>query len=322
MNAALPAQFAESASVEKSLPAHRLMCSADLGWRSLLARHYADPAEAEQFTTTPTRDLLVVTVTGGRYTIESRQGRTWARRHYRSGAIGVTAPGHSSTLRWRSLSHEPMRSLHLFLAAGLVEDTVEEFRAARLSSPVLPDALLLRDPLVEHLAHRILRAMEDKAPALYADSLAQALVVHLLYGPDAHPSRPAGPAVRGGGPGGGLGGGLGGKALRQVIDYMHDHLQEDIGLDELAAQVHISKFHLLRRFAEATGTTPHRYLTELRTTRAAALLATTDRSVLDIALECGYRSPGRFAAAFRRHHGMTPTDYRRLRADRSAGEMP
>jgi transcriptional regulator GlxA family with amidase domain len=104
--------------------------------------------------------------------------------------------------------------------------------------------------------------------------------------------------------------GLNKRALRQITDYMRDHLSEDITLDELAAEVHISKYHLLRQFTKSTGLTPHRYLTALRISRAATLLVTTDGSVLHIAQACGYRSPSRFAATFRRQYGTTPTRFR------------
>jgi AraC family transcriptional regulator len=303
-----PHEFAESALVDNSLPARRLRCSCDLGWRSLLARYYSDPAEAEEFTTTPTSDLLLVVVTSGRYVIESRHGRSWARDEYHPGALGATAPGRTSTLRWRSMSSQPQESLHLFLAARLIEETARELEGSGSPMRKMPNELLLRDPLVEGFAHAILRAVEQKATALYADSLAQALVVHLLYGTGAGGGQPSGAGPL-------RAGGLGATVLRQVTDYMQDHLREDVTLDALAAEVHISKYHLLRQFSETTGLTPHRYLTELRISRAATLLATTDRGILHIAQACGYRSPSRFAAAFRRVYGTTPTHFRQHMSD-------
>ena len=81
-------------------------------------------------------------------------------------------------------------------------------------------------------------------------------------------------------------------------------------LDDLAAQVNLSKFHLLRMFAKSTGRTPHRYLVGLRPGRAANLLRHSTMPVVRIAAECGYRSPGQFSAVFRRVHGMSPRDYR------------
>jgi AraC family transcriptional regulator len=270
----------------------------------MLARRYCDPSETEEFTTTPTSDLLVVMVTSGRYVIQSRQRRLWHRDEYRPGSVGITAPGHGSTLRWRSLTSQPLTSLHLFLSSRLVESTLREFRQSGTRVRAMPDALSVQDPLVESVGRAVLRAVEHRAPALYADSLAQTLVAHLLLLAErgsftASPPRP------------GRTGGLDEGALRRITDYMHEHLHEDIMLDQLAAEVHISKYHLLRRFTTTTGLTPYRYLTGLRLAKAARMLLTTASSVLEIGQACGYRSSSRFAATFRRRYGMAPAEYRR-----------
>jgi AraC family transcriptional regulator len=98
------------------------------------------------------------------------------------------------------------------------------------------------------------------------------------------------------------------------VGHLHDRLAEEITLDDLAAVANLSKFHLLRRFRASTGRTPARFLTDLRTQRAALLLRTTDRPISTIAHQCGYRNPSQFAAAFRRRHGASPATYRRARS--------
>lgn len=73
---------------------------------------------------------------------------------------------------------------------------------------------------------------------------------------------------------------------------------------------HLSPFHFLRMFRQSTGTTPHRYVIDVRMRRAAEMLQRTDRPVSHVAAACGYQSPGHFAAAFRRHFGTTPASFR------------
>jgi AraC family transcriptional regulator len=288
------APFAASLRAADALPSALLLCSEALGWRSLLVRAYRDADEADEFVTPPSPDPLIVVVTRGRCVIESRNGGRLRRATYHPGSIGATAPGHQNVLRWHSISAEPLQSLHLHLSARLVEETAQELGSTGLRPP---DALLLDDALVVESARAIERAVRQDAPALYADSLAQMLAVHLLHGVKAEETvdRPSG---------------LGEAGVRRITSYMKEHLHEDVNLDDLAVQANVSKYHLLRLFKAATGHTPHRYLVWLRMMHAAHLLRYTQQSVLQIAVACGYRSPGQFAAGFRRQYGASPSDFR------------
>jgi AraC family transcriptional regulator len=92
---------------------------------------------------------------------------------------------------------------------------------------------------------------------------------------------------------------------------MRAHLGDDVTVDDLAAVARVSKFHFIRAFALAAGTTPYRYLRRMRLETAAGLLRRTRHSVARIALDCGYRSTGQFARAFRAEYGVPPTLFRR-----------
>ena len=293
---------AASLAAEVQLPGKRTASSVALGWRSLLVKAYAEPAHAEAFTTAATPDLLLVINLRGTFTMECRRAGGWSAALYRPGVIGATAPGGIATLRWRdSRSPEPSSSLHLHLSSGLLQDTAADLGHTCLSTQ-MPDALLLEDPFLLAAGRALLGAVERQADPLYGDSVAQALAAHLLCTP-----RPgADPARRPVGSGA-----LSGAALKRVVDHMHDHLGTEVDLDELAGVANISKFHFLRLFSQATGSTPHRYLIGLRMERAAQLMRTTGQTVQQAAAVCGYASPGKFAAAFRRFHGVTPTQFRR-----------
>lgn len=78
------------------------------------------------------------------------------------------------------------------------------------------------------------------------------------------------------------------RALQRVTDYMAEHLHDQIGLDDLAREAHLSKFHFLRAFKATMGTTPHRYLTQMRMERAAEILASKRHTVSAVASMCGY----------------------------------
>src|SRR5262249_21715738 len=68
-------------------------CSWARGWRSLLLRGYTDAPNADEFTTAPTEDPVLVLVTKGSCDIEARYRTGWQRAHYEKGHLGMTAAG-------------------------------------------------------------------------------------------------------------------------------------------------------------------------------------------------------------------------------------
>lgn len=276
------------------LPARLLEDSVGHGWKRVVARRYRDDACTDLFSTAPSLDPLVVLVTRATYRIESRSRCTPAEAVYRRGSVGVTAPHHSSRLRWDALTPEPLESVHLHLDTAMVAETADELGSRRAEAHL--DALVVDEPLLVGAAVQLSYALPRRAPALLGDSLAQVLAVHLLghrYEQVGHDR------------------GLPASSLRVVVEYLHAHLAEQVSLDDLSSVVNLSKYYLLRRFAASTGRTPARFLMELRLNRAAHLLRTTDLAVSVVAHQCGYRSPSQFSAAFRRVFDTPPTAYRR-----------
>jgi AraC family transcriptional regulator len=106
-------------------------------------------------------------------------------------------------------------------------------------------------------------------------------------------------------------GGLAGWQQKRVIDFMEEHLTEDISLSVLADLVRLSPYHFLRCFKHDFGEPPHRYWAARRIERAKALLANPGASITEIASDVGFSATSAFSAAFRRLTGQTPTDYRR-----------
>jgi AraC family transcriptional regulator len=100
------------------------------------------------------------------------------------------------------------------------------------------------------------------------------------------------------------------KQVQPLLAFAAAHLDEDVSLRVLAEQAGLSPFHLHRLFSEAAGETPKQYTLRLRLGRAAVLLLTSEESVLNIALSCGFQSHEAFCRAFRRRFGMAPRNYR------------
>lgn len=98
-------------------------------------------------------------------------------------------------------------------------------------------------------------------------------------------------------------------ALR-ARDYLHAHLEQDIGLDHLAMACGVDRFRLSRAFKAAFGLAPHAYLIQLRLARARHLLG-IGVSPADVAAGLGFADQSHLGRWFRRAYGLTPARYRR-----------
>src|SRR5689334_11280754 len=100
------------------------------------------------------------------------------------------------------------------------------------------------------------------------------------------------------------------RHLLRARDLADARYFEPLTVDEMAGAAGLSRAHFSREFRRAFGEPPHAYLLSRRLERAAALLRTTDRSVVDVCYSVGLRSLGSFTTSFRRAYGASPTAYR------------
>jgi AraC family transcriptional regulator, transcriptional activator FtrA len=96
-----------------------------------------------------------------------------------------------------------------------------------------------------------------------------------------------------------------------VQQWALEHLAERIGVPDMARAAHLSTRTLTRRFAEATGSSPARWLLEQRIAASAAILERTDTPVEDVGALVGIPSPAAFRRHFARIMGVPPSAYRR-----------
>lgn len=106
-------------------------------------------------------------------------------------------------------------------------------------------------------------------------------------------------------------GGLSDYQRLQVTDYIHDRLAEEIQLSDLADLLRLSQFHFSRLFKQSIGVTPYQYVLQQRVERAKQLLKTTNLSIMEIALLCGFSSHSHLGKWFRQLVGMTPKAFRK-----------
>jgi AraC-like DNA-binding protein len=198
------------------------------------------------------------------------------------------ATGELVWVPWQETAESCTPAVHPVLLMHSPYDTREADRV--MIVPSLP----AHDPLLQHLALVLQTAVEGEGVAgqIYAESLADALVVHFLKRYAA--VRPALQEVTGG---------LSPSKLRRTIAYIQAHLAQELSLATLAAVAQTSPAHFARLFKHATGLAPHQFVIRSRMAHARRLLAATDVSLIDIGLQLGCADQSHFTVLFRAHVG-------------------
>jgi len=102
------------------------------------------------------------------------------------------------------------------------------------------------------------------------------------------------------------------ESLQKAIDYIEGHLFEELSIEDISKEANSSAFHFQRTFSILTEINVAEYIRRRRLTLAANELTTTDSKIIDIAFKYGYDTPEAFAKAFRRQHGVTPSEARKF----------
>lgn len=248
-------------------------------------------------------DLVSVALSGHHHHTYFADGRLkWSRPHPAFHMNMVVA---GEQPRGVFKSDNPFSYLHVYVPHAMVERLAVESGAITSGGTVtLIDPMCSRDPFVESISRQIAREMRcaDGCSKMMMDSLGQQLVIRLirqhssLSGSDAFVANRAR--------------GYRDWRLRRAIEYLEDHLSDDVGLHEVAEVVGLSAARVTALFREGTGDPPHRWLMNRRFARACELLSHPSLSITEIAHRCGFASSQHLAAVTRRRLATTPTAYR------------
>lgn len=96
--------------------------------------------------------------------------------------------------------------------------------------------------------------------------------------------------------------------MNAAMEYIEDHLRDDIDYFEVARVARCSEYHFRRMFPFMTGVTLSEYIRRRRLSLAASELFNRNLSVADFAKKYGYNSPDAFTRAFKHWHGITPSE--------------
>lgn len=101
------------------------------------------------------------------------------------------------------------------------------------------------------------------------------------------------------------------NAIQSAVDYIEEHIADEITPEDAANYVYISPFYFQKGFAMLCGFTVAEYIRNRKLALAGAELASTDIKVIDAAVKYGYNSPDSFTKAFTRFHGISPSSVRK-----------
>ena len=215
-----------------------------------------------------------------------------------TGNLCLTPAGQTVGAHWE----KPLDNMGILLDPDFVVQTALENRFN--SNFEFTEIYKNKDPLIQHMGLTLLAEQNAETPSgrLYADSLIQTLILHLLKN---YSTANAASENQNGG--------LSGYKLRRVTEFINANLEEDLSLAEIAAVAELSQFHFARAFRKTTGLTPQQYVMQQRIERAKELLAKDDLPLVEISLRSGFKNQSHFTALFRKFTKLTPRTWRELK---------
>lgn len=100
--------------------------------------------------------------------------------------------------------------------------------------------------------------------------------------------------------------------VHRMISFLELESEESFSLERLAAEFHYSKEYMIRIFKKATGISPYQHWLSFRMKRSCDALRNGNRTIEEIALECGYRTVSGYSNQFKKKFGISPKEYRNL----------
>ena len=165
---------------------------------------------------------------------------------------------------------------------------------------LIPHFATLQDPLILGILLSLKDELEstNQGDNLYVEQLKTTLVFHLLKKYCAKKPQISTYVD-----------GLSKSQLRQIIEYIHRHVDSEIKLTTLAEMAGISQYYFCQLFKQSLGISPYQYVLQLRVERAKQLLKSQKMTICDIALACGFANQSHFTKHFRKLTGTTPKAY-------------
>lgn len=273
-----------------------ILSSQNQGWENILVEEFQHPAGEGRSYYSDEHAICLSLAPRPVPLLQIQGGKTYTGL-YGKGDISITPAKTPFFARWDLEDHY----LQIRIASAFIQSVARETIDTNPERLELVREFRTRDRHIESIAMMLLSELkqENLGEKLYIESLANVLAVHLLRQYSAIKPRLAV-----------YNGGLPERQLLQVLEYIDTYLHQDIKLADLAQLLSMSQFHFSHLFKQAMGIAPYQYLLQQRIERAKQLLKKSDRSIIEIALVCGFNSHSHLSKQFRQITGMTPKAYR------------
>lgn len=102
-------------------------------------------------------------------------------------------------------------------------------------------------------------------------------------------------------------------AIQTAVEYINDHIKEDLTIDEICSSVYMSKYYFCRLFKEKIGLTVMEYILKTRIMMAKELLSVGTLSITDVSETCAFSSVSYFSRVFKSETGVSPLHYKKYK---------
>ncbi|BAZ10520.1 AraC family transcriptional regulator [Calothrix sp. NIES-4071] len=275
-------------------PQHlHLLDSFDLGWNGLNLIYEIEPADE-----TPEIKLGMdfICIALDNFSASFMMDARWQHRAYAKGDI-IIIPSTQVFPRTQLDRETPL--LELFLNPNVLRRTAIDFDS--FENIELTRQLQVNDPLIEQMGLAMMAEVKvgGASSKLYVESMTSALSAHLLRRYCSQRS-----VIKE------YTGGLAKYKLRQVIEYINTHLEDNLTLSELAGAACTSPTYFASLFKQSMGITPHQYVMQCRIEKAKVLLKDSQLTLVEVCQLVGFQNQSHFTRVFKQYTKLTPKVYR------------